>query len=1429
MSETIKTVKTEFTADTKKAVSAISALISKTKELKSQTDRSKTAKVGEEARASAKEAVSAYDAHIKKIAQLTTALKSVQSEYNNIVKKAYEVEAAGKKWDFKTSELRFNPKNEKSAETARQWSEEYSHLQDQVKQLNSAAEALKETLQSFGVDLSNGLTQEAITEFAIKAKMAIKEEEQALKELGQAEKETSNSAKSTASSHISMATAAKRLSQVFKGIKSVVNGVSKVFHKLGAVAKSIGGKIKSAFSGIKNLASSIKGAIPHTKNFGGAIGKLASQFKRLFVLKILRTIIANIIKGFKEGIQNIAQYSAALNNMDSGHANQTMSELASTAQYLKNTLGAAVIPMINAVLPLIRQLATAFATGVNYVNQFFAALTGKTTWTRAKQSTVDYASSLGDVGSSAGSAKEAVEDLQRTILGFDEINKLNDASGSSGSGGSGGGGGSDSVSFNDMFEEVPIDNEVTDFLDKIKAKVDELRDPYLNNIVEGWNHIKDAVKSFVNSDGFKMVVDTVLKMALEGIATAEELVADGFETIENTLGNSKIHKLIRDIAEAWTEVQDAVKKLVESPGFQKFATGAFELALKGVKDILLLIKEGVTLIDDELNRTGIQVKATKIKDAWDDVKSAIANLVKSDGFKKLVDLATYTALDTLERVLKTLSGLIGGIQKALDDLEGDNALDNLASAWSGFTGAISDLFNSPGFQDFGSTILGMAVYALTSALESIKGIIENVVIPAFNELSENGTLEDISDSWGQIWDSIKHITESKLFQDLVSGALKGAIEGIGGAIKGIAGALEIIEGIFSLDFDKVGQGLRDFVSGILGMLAPIWETIDKIAGTDLAKQNKAIQKSIEENISYDDAWDSLYNPDKNKYAPKSTIENESGENWFMQASNGLYIYNMSRDDFRTTLADWKKEVWDKVPVEDRMLEFEAFISEHGAEYAAYSIVKPWENISEEEKQLAFEAYVASLPEDVAKQYADQSWYTMSDNQRMLAWAALIATPGATVAGRFLKSEWETLTDTQKQVAFNAWLETSGKTLAEAYKSEEWAMISDKDRELLFGAGVEKDAPKNVRDSVEKGFNKLDRDLEFKATTGRDAPQQLLEGFVNPFNRLNRDLNFNAKTANTPSQLNQGFISGFNNLSAESKALKYTSTNTTPPETIRSAFINAFNGLSGRVMNYSSANTTSAESLRSAFINTYNGLSGTKVLKFSSTNTTSAETLRAGIIDTFNGFSENQKRLIFGSTFKTGSAGDATNTNSLWGMWNKLTNFMGGKYASIQGEWGSNKLYALWVDLTSYMWRDPFAVRAEITSLSVGGGVSTYITATPVSKFTGGIIGKAMGGLVSAASGRFIDSAQMFLARENGIPEYVGRFGSHSAVANNYQITTGIAMGVEQAMMGQNALLQEQNRLLTQIATSGTTVNVASLLNSANRVNKRTGQPVITMG
>mgnify|MGYP001215949834 FL=1 len=206
-------------------------------------------------------------------------------------------------------------------------------------------------------------------------------------------------------------------------------------------------------SGAKQIEKVGKAA----KKSAGLMTTFLSRLKgitlSLFIFNWITKGFNAMVAAFKEGIQNMAKYSADFNSR--------MSELKTATSTLKASLGTLAAPIVSAIVPAIVTLCSWITTAVNKMNELVAALSGST-WTRAKQQQVDYAKSL---NSTAGAAKKAAGALQ----GFDELNVIN--SNSSG----GGGGGTDAST---MYEEVPTSDALIgklqpflDYLKQIKAEV----------------------------------------------------------------------------------------------------------------------------------------------------------------------------------------------------------------------------------------------------------------------------------------------------------------------------------------------------------------------------------------------------------------------------------------------------------------------------------------------------------------------------------------------------------------------------------------------------------------------------------------------------------------------------------------------------------------------------------------------------------------------------------------------------------------------------------------------------------------------------------------------------------------------------------------------------------------------------------------------
>lgn len=139
-------------------------------------------------------------------------------------------------------------------------------------------------------------------------------------------------------------------------------------------------------------------------------GFLAS-IKRIAMYRLIRTALKAITQGMQEGVNNAYQYSKALN----GPFAKSMDMLATSSQYWRNSIGASLMPLINALAPQIDALVDRAVTLINVINKLFAIFNGQSSYTKALKTGKEYAESA------SGSAKE----LQKTLMGFDEINRLN--------------------------------------------------------------------------------------------------------------------------------------------------------------------------------------------------------------------------------------------------------------------------------------------------------------------------------------------------------------------------------------------------------------------------------------------------------------------------------------------------------------------------------------------------------------------------------------------------------------------------------------------------------------------------------------------------------------------------------------------------------------------------------------------------------------------------------------------------------------------------------------------------------------------------------------------------------------------------------------------------------------------------------------------
>lgn len=277
------------------------------------------------------------------------------------------------------------------------------------------------------------------------------------------------------------------LATKFMNWKAALGTVGGAVKKLGlnglkAGLSGVSSAVKLAGKGFKSLAGSqISKAKEGFKSLSKAGSSLLSSLSRIAMYRAIRFFFSQLTSAMKEGINNLYQYSTLMG----GTFKSSMDSLATSFTYLKNSLGAMAAPIINAIAPAVDALIDKFVTLLNVVNQFFARLSGASTYTKASKAAQSYGDSISSAGSSA---KKAAKDIKDATTGIDELNIISQNDNSSSGSGSGG------SNYGDMFETVPIDSTISDFTDKLKAAFEAGDWTELGTLLgEKFNEIVDSI------------------------------------------------------------------------------------------------------------------------------------------------------------------------------------------------------------------------------------------------------------------------------------------------------------------------------------------------------------------------------------------------------------------------------------------------------------------------------------------------------------------------------------------------------------------------------------------------------------------------------------------------------------------------------------------------------------------------------------------------------------------------------------------------------------------------------------------------------------------------------------------------------------------------------------------------------------------------
>lgn len=386
--------------------------------------------------------------------------------------------------------------------------------------------------------------------------------------------------------------AVQRLEQEEQKLDNMNNQLNTSYKALNQKVSEYREKMEEAGKETEKTSKKTKNATKSIVPFSKSILSLGKMVK----LMLIRQAIRAMISAAKEGLQNLAQYSKSVN--------KDMSMLMSSMTRLKNSFATAFAPILSVVAPILSKFIDMISRAVTAVGQFFAALTGKKTFTKAVAVQQDYAASLDKTADSTKDAEKAAEGY---LSPLDEINKLEKKDTSKDTSGTSGG-----VSPKDMFEEIPIDSKFQEWAAKIKEK--------LQPIIDAIKRLKEPAVALLKSlgDTCKWLWDVILAPLFNW------LLSSAIPKIIDILG--KLLELIKVIV-------DWINKNV-LPVIEPIVTALLDTVM-GVVDGILDVMDG--LLDFLIGAfTG----------DWDRAFSGLQKI--ASGFKKIVDSVFQGIRDIME-------------------------------------------------------------------------------------------------------------------------------------------------------------------------------------------------------------------------------------------------------------------------------------------------------------------------------------------------------------------------------------------------------------------------------------------------------------------------------------------------------------------------------------------------------------------------------------------------------------------------------------------------------------------------------------------------------------------------------------------------------------------------------------------------------------
>lgn len=598
----------------------------------------------------------------------------------------------------------------------------------------------------------------------------------------------------------------------WRQLPKIFTNVGKAFSAFGNSHRATAGKINSDYRAM---------------NSSFAAWRLSMRFllPSLIIYNLLGAAIRKLAQGFWAALNANTQFSASLNQ-------------------IKVNMLTAFYPIYTAILPAINTLMSALAQLTGRFAAFMSMLFGKT-FAQSKagaQGLYDTVKAMNDTSSSAKKATDKAKELQRTLLGFDQINRL-DAKTDTPDGDTGGSGASTEPSLDFNTPDYPV----PDWMKYFKPILDAW-DTTGQKVMDAWKYALGEVSGLIASIGRSLSEvwnngsgQALFEQIFQLLANILNIIGDiakAFRIAWDDGGRGTA--LIQSIFDTFTNILELLNSIAVA--FRNaWNDGVGVEIAKNILDIFTGIFNVVGTLAERLkiawetNNLGQSILST-ILGIFNDLLGHINGMVKAtEEWAKTLDFTPLlTSIQTLLKAIRPLADNIGGGLEWF--------YKNVLLPLAGFTieKIIPDFIN----------ILAGAINVLNSVIDVFKPLAKWLWDSFLEPIAKwtggiaDKALKAIADALNGIGDFIDEHQEglSNLLTFLLGfvGALK--------AISFIGTVVEVLSGVFTW---------LSSIGGLSGVLAALGEAIGAIVAALGGPLTIAIGAAVGAGVLLWKNWDAV--------------------------------------------------------------------------------------------------------------------------------------------------------------------------------------------------------------------------------------------------------------------------------------------------------------------------------------------------------------------------------------------------------------------------------------------------------------------------------------------------------------------------------------------------------------------------------------------